>query len=187
MRSDRDSVMRELRACITGYLFGVSKDLDMIAADRISIYCHDKQSSNFIQVFRIAPNPVLERKGRIAYRDDQGYIALAWQQGGIFINNLPDFETDKRGYIRETSKSNFPKGLHDELRMKSRLYFGWRISNLMGDKQLAVLILESTNPVRWEKGTLDEYFDTQSEKFRSIFERVYKTLPELSDAAKRGL
>jgi hypothetical protein len=186
MKADREAVINDMKAAIAGYLWGIAEDLDFVHTDRLTLYCHDTEISSFLNIFRICRNPDWQGHNRTSYPDNQGFISKAWRDGRVFVDDLPDPVRQKKKYIRETSVFNFPESLHGILRMKSRLYAGWQITDGNGHRSLAVLMIESTEPSRWSEEELDKYFGSQQGKLHSIFERVHKHLPELSDAAKRG-
>lgn len=186
LKSDRELVLKDLQAVIRGYLWGIVENLEFAPTDRVTIYSHDDKLNHFVPLSRISSNPEFNKHGRNSYPDDEGYIGKTWRDGGFFIDNLPDWYEDKKEYIRVTHKENFPKSLHNNLRMKSRLYFGWRISNSKNEEPLAVLIIESTEPQRWSNEQLKKYFVQEKKKFCNIFERVHKYFPEFSEAREKG-
>ncbi len=186
LKADRDLVRNDLSAVINGYLYGIVENLEFQETDRVTIYSHDDKFKHFVPFNRISQNPELDKHGRNAYPDNQGYIGKTWREGKFFIDSLPEWKTNEAEYIKIMKRENFPKGLHKTLRMKSRLFFGWRINDSKDQKPLAILMIESTEPNRWTEEQLTDYFVQEKKKFCNIFERVHKHFPEFSEAREKG-
>lgn len=186
LESEQESVLHDLGAVIRGYLWGIVENLNFGPDDRVTLYSHEAKIQSFIPLERISLNPIFNKKSRTSYPDNEGYIAKAWQEGFAFEENLPSFDTAKKKYINKAKQVNFPESLHSVVRMKSRLYFGWRITDSKNEIPLAVLMIESLAPDRWTKEELEKYFLQEKKKFCNIFERVHKNLPEYSEAREKG-
>lgn len=186
---ERAQAINDLNALIKGFLVEIANHLNFGNDDRLTLYVHEKNLKYFDPIGRFSQNPVFNTYNRQTYPDNEGFIGLAWNNGAWYAANLPEYTgtlTSKNSYLRATGQGKIPMGTFDVIRMKSRLYYGYRISNTAATVQLAVLMIESMNPIRWTQGELDAYFKKENNKLCNILERTQSRIPEFSDARERG-
>lgn len=139
---------------------------------RISFYLHDPLANIFTLNARYSHDPVFLKPGRSTFPDDQGVISKCWRSphGEIYRSVPIRFEADKAAYSREQRKLGLSVDDARKLRMKSQLYFGWRVRDKSVSHQVGVFIVESTHPTRWSAEQLRCLFEDEAENLRSVAE-----------------
>jgi len=156
------------------------------SSDRISLYVHSPDGC-FIRVARYSNNTAFLNGGRPVYPDTAGCIAIAWREGRFYGTIPYDPETGAQRYRGRHRGWGLDETTIDNMNMKSRLYYALRIACLAGDKNLAVIVIESTAMDRYDEGDLDRMFEaTQREYLSSLSQRLSANLPKLTDANKAG-
>jgi hypothetical protein len=123
----------------------VQRSLGTDSRTRISVYGHDGQA--FVLLGRQADNPLYTRPGRPFFRETEGCIGMAWQDGEAVVQNLPDPDQDMNNYLNEAShQCKIPRGVVRKLNMKSRAYYSKAMNKPGGGNRIAVLVVESRNP-----------------------------------------
>lgn len=121
----------------------IYKYLDFGYTERITVYRY--VDSHFVPIGRYSKNIEFKKGGRNRYPNSEGYIGIAWKQGELVIEGLPDPDKQFKGYIREVkSKCNIEEMVISEMRMRSRSYYCLNLDNLNGDP-IAVIVFESSN------------------------------------------
>lgn len=122
----------------------VQRSLGIDNQTRISVYAHDGQA--FIMLGRYAENPLYSRSGRPIFKETEGCIGMAWQDGEAIVENLPD-PSDSNNYYNETSeRCRIPRSVVRKLNMKSRAYYAKAMNAPGGISRMAVIVVESRNP-----------------------------------------
>ena len=124
-------------------------------------------------------------KGGGVYPDDQGCIGRAWRRGEWLIADVdgadddafPDPELNPGGYLDRCTDYGFDADTLDELRMKSRFYYGRVVRKRHDENPVAVIIVESTQPARWSREDLQRVFDSRSESLRDFVRRIGPLMP----------
>lgn len=136
---------------------------------------------------RYSPNSELAKIKRRQFAVGEGCIGLAWATGVFFANDLPDPKADAKGYKDASAKYGLKKRQVNKLSMKARLYFGLRISDLSKVNNLAVLVVEASDPSRYTKEELVEKLSGRDGRYLShLAEHLVASAPKVSDAAKEG-
>jgi len=181
---------QDIATLAQGYVFslaiGLRFDKSREKTERITIYTYDPEGF-FLPFARFSFNTDFNNKGRGLYPDHQGCISKAWQHGRFFANNFPDAGENWEEYKNLFLEEGFSEDEIRALTMKSRLYFGWRILDTRGEKPLAVVIVESTNPKRWTQRGLEGFFNRENRTLSEFVERISPRLPKVSIAKKAGL
>lgn len=151
--------------------------------ERITLYAHD-DGGYFIPVGRYSRNNDYRKKKGKIYHENKGVIGKAWSNGCYFANNYPDPQKEPDKYFQRCQEDGLSKQDFDEMRMRSRLYFGYRISR--GQDDVAVIIAETTSPDRYNKIELRTIFDNQ-EYLVVLSEKLSRWKPSLQDAQEKGL
>ena len=188
---DLEQFAQNVDAMVKGHIFNIGKDLDFGTRDtnneRITLYHHDPTSGLFVPFGRYSSNPEFEKDGKSTHRDSAGCIAEAWQHGRVFENDFPDPASSPEDYMRHSQAFNLKPDEIKKLKMKSRLYFGWRIVDTKGQNELAVFIVESTDKDRWTREELEEYFESKNATLSSIIESFSFRSPNASLALKENI
>ena len=151
--------------------------------ERITLYSYDS-SGYFTTVGRFSSHMQWRDKKRRIYPRNEGVIGKAWDNGCYFDNNYPDPNVELERYSQHCKEDGISDQTLGEMRMRSRLYFGYRIQN--GMDAVAVIIVEATLPDRYDKIELKRIFDNQN--YLSILaEKLSRWKPSLEDARKKGL
>jgi hypothetical protein len=181
-----------------GYILDISESLEFgeenDTKDRITIYSHDETEEVFAPIERYSRDPVLSKRGRGLYPDDEGCIAKAYRDDEWFIADCPDSdeeafpnpENDQDEYIRRSEQYGLDSNQVDRMRMKSRLYYGRAIRGMRNAKPIAVIIVESTNPSRWSREKLNSVFEERSVSLTEFVSRIGPLMPDVSNTKNRG-
>ena len=109
--------------------------------ERITLYVHKKV---FFEIAgRFSSNPDYRARSDKQYNQSQGVIGQAWRHGQAKSDILPDPERDPEGYLEKQKEWKIPKGVANQLRMRSRFYHGFAVFDQAGMKPLAVLLCET--------------------------------------------
>jgi hypothetical protein len=118
----------------------IAQELRFNSTHRISLYVHNGEG--FTAVARYSENPDHNRIGRPFISDGEGVLAISWREGESELLELPDpkskAEYRKQAGITPTYEKAF--------KMKSRSYYGRRLSSVDGYQHIGVIVLESTSP-----------------------------------------
>jgi hypothetical protein len=156
--------------------------------ERISLYIHDAGCQKFIQLGRVSYNPEFGKLGKRLYSDNEGCLGLTWNNGEGFSDHYSNPETDLDTYLERMKRENINKTIVRAFNMKSRLYYGYRVMDVIDRNPLAVIIVESTDPSRYSKDELHKVFTLSNRAlFISRFiEKIYPCLPKLQNAKEEG-
>ena len=181
-----------------GYILDISESLkfgeDRDTKDRITIYSHDEEEEVFAPTERYSRDPVLNKRGRGLYQDDEGCIAEAWRNEEWFIADspnsdeeaFPDPTVDRQEYIDRSEDYGLSPEQVKRMRMKSRLYYGRAIRGVRNAEPLAVIIVESTDPSRWSREELRTVFEERSVSLTEFVNRIGPLMPDVSNTKRRG-
>jgi len=192
LKSSESLIASNVQQLVDGYLASwatgpLGFGEDEYCSERISLYSFDLDGGQFVLVGRFSFSPVYQAKQRATYPADQGCIAVAWKNGVVFNNGFPDPYADPEGYFKHHSDFNVPADVADRFPMKSRLYYGYRISDAK-HRGLAVVIIEALCPTRFTQDKLDKFFARDERQF--ISELVSNLQPHFtvpSAATKLGM
>ena len=167
LKEELSQSREKIRSLCEGYLYSLANGPLKFSSmpnihERITLYAHDYD--HFIPIGRVSFTPEYSKKGRPSYPEKEGCIAQTWKNGWHFANDYPDPETDPDGYSRRCKIDNLSDENFNEIGMKSRLYCGYRISDTSGKKQMAVLIIEATNPNRYPEVTLKRILNEEEKE-----------------------
>ncbi len=154
--------------------------------ERITIYVHDPLGY-FVPIGRYSDNPEFQKKGRSKYQDNQGFIAKAWQENYYFKNDYPDPSANPIQYTDYLRSEGLPANTINKIKMKSTLLFGYRIRDLITDKPIALMILESTKKNRYKQRDLQSKFDIVNKDISTLVQRLKPILPNISKPREVGL
>jgi len=179
----REGAFEDYKKIVRNYLRELSDEFGFRHTDRATLYYHQDHDGTFIPIEREAGNPAYRSLRRRSYPDKEGCIAEAWKKGNHFEVVPSDSDwvewCASRGLKQETAAC---------IRMRSRLYFAWRVKNREKTEDLAVLVLESESPTRWKKGDLLEAFERkQGRTLNDVLAQIKPQLPDSRMAAERGM
>lgn len=192
LKSSESLIASNVQQLVDGYLASWATGPlgfgdDEYCSERISLYSYDEEGGQFVLVGRFSFSPVYQAKQRATYPADQGCIAVAWKNGVVFNNDFPDPYTNPEGYSKHHAGFDVPSDVVDHFTMKSRLYYGYRISDTK-HRGLAVVIIEALCPTRFTQDKLDKFFARDERQF--ISELVSNLQPHFtvpSSATKLGM
>jgi hypothetical protein len=163
--------------------FGTKPDIH----ERISFYVFDSSADCFLLLSRYSVNAEFDSKGHDMYQKKLGNIGKVWNNVFCFENDYPSYaiKKDREEYIKRNIRDGFKRQQVIKFRMKSRLYSGFRIKDSK-EKPLAVVMVEATDPFRWSKDFLQNFFKEESTTLNNLFEIIHNKTPEISSARKKG-
>lgn len=151
--------------------------------ERITIYAHDSRGY-FTAFARYSANPEYKRKSRGQYEFDSGCIGAAWRDSWYFKRDYPDPQ-DAAAWIARCRRDGLKHEVAAKIRMKSRLYCGFRIDSIRREP-LAVVVVESTDPDRYSEDELRTFFNDSIETMRAAVEHFAPSLPRVAMAREAG-
>lgn len=129
----------ELRRSIESVAQVLLHDCELMSTNsRISVYQHEADHAEFIQVGRVSVNPEWRKPGRPTYPDDLGHIAEGWREMTVY-------QTNGRVTPEKWAEAQARKGMDYDvamsISMKSRSYLGVRLD--YADKSVGMVMAES--------------------------------------------
>lgn len=168
----REKTQRDLSEMCRHLLICIAADLKLTVNERISIYKHD--ASSFLLLARWSENNLFCQPGRTSYPDNVGVISEAWRLGEAYHSALPDPKA-KRGetaYYRRQNEMGITVDIVQNLKMKSRSYWGLAIREPRGVEKIAVVIVESTGPSLPNREELRRAVEGQSKLIAQFVEKM---------------
>jgi len=150
LESKLNEVVNETNELFNSYLRLLLKNLNFTHTERISVY--KVYDNKFKLIGRTSVDPTLSNPGRSEYPITDGFICKGWREGEFFIKNLPEITANNgTTYYNAINRINpIPREVVNNLRMKSRNFFIYRINGYDGNPK-AVLVFESLKPSCFEK------------------------------------
>jgi hypothetical protein len=150
LENSLSEVVNETNELFNSYLKLLVKNLNFTHNERISVY--KTYNNEFRLIGRTSVNPNLAKRGRTSYPIADGFIGKGWAEGEFFIQDLPipSASNGKTYYNQINRINNIPKNVIDNLNMKSRNFFIYRI-NGFDNSPKAVLVFESLEPKAFTK------------------------------------
>jgi hypothetical protein len=147
LESSLNNVVNDTNDLFKSYLRLLIRNLNFSHTERISMY--KVYNDKFKLIGRTSENPTLEEEGRKDYPIDEGFIGKGWAERDFFIDDLPD-PSNKSYYNRINTISKIPRQVVDNIKMKSRTYFVYRINGYDSSPK-AVLVFESLKEKAFQK------------------------------------
>ena len=154
LESNLNEVVNETNELFNSYLKLLVKNLNFTHRERISVY--KIYNNRFKLLGRTSVDPILMEIGRTEYPINEGFIGKGWREGEYFIDDLPDPESGRNGsgltayYNRVNQIHPIPRDVIDNMKMKSRTFFIYRINGYDGNPR-AVLVFESLDEKTFTK------------------------------------
>lgn len=150
-----------------------SKQLELTSKDRASIYYEDK--GNLYILARYSKNPVLKQIHKLKFPLDKGIISKAWEDG-FYECSLPQYNTDKDGYIKQCcAEFGYSEEDIEKLTMKSSCYYAKAIID--ADDHIGIIILESYNNKiinEDQKDTVAQFLESSSSLLANLIRNARK-------------
>lgn len=146
---------------------------------RASVYRHDEESKKFRMIFRHSNITHYAKDGRVSLPENEGVIGGTYLNGdSVYIFDLPP-KTNKQLYLQETNNQlnalsvsvTMPKVTLNKLSMPSRCLYGYAIRDSNGIK-IAVVIIESTEPLQFVKSELDNTLSARSHEISKYVQHM---------------
>lgn len=180
LREKLDFYTNNISTLVDGLLYSFAGELNLGNSDRVTVYASVKTSKNdseFIPIARYAGNPHFRSKGRASYPGDEGIISKAWHEGHYFDNKVPDPSNTQAYNNYHQHNYGVKESVCNGIKMKSRLYYGWRVKDSSGRKDVAVIILESTSKKRFTEEELTSFFENKKRFLREFVTNIRPLLP----------
>lgn len=182
------NLIQDMEYICNGYLYSLAKGpLEFYKSsksdERITIYLHDIRG-HFYSIGRYSSNPDYSSKSREIYPGGQGNIAIAWEKGLHFANDYPDPLSDPALYSERCLRDGISEEILKSIKMKSRLYFGYRISK--GHNSIAVILIESTQNDRYNYKQLEDTLNEEKQYLCYLIGSLSKWMPNINEARERG-
>ncbi|ENO18178.1 hypothetical protein [Schaalia cardiffensis] len=113
-------------------------ELDKNSTVRISLYCHDDERGQFLQISRVSFNPELAKSGRSNYSDQEGLIATCWQHSSKVVTGWPE---DVDEWVAIAVQSGLKEDVAKRVAMKARSAVYVRVD--YGSKPIGMVVIES--------------------------------------------
>jgi hypothetical protein len=168
-------------------LGSVSKAFGFESTERVSLYKHE--NGIFIMLGRYSEDPILDRKGRGEYPENQGCIESAYRQGKAIERSLPDPSLDSESYYKLIeNKWKIPIPVMEKCRMKSRSYAGFAVNDETRLNKVAVIMFESTKENAFDFEALENAIKGElGEDLMNLMRVLQPMEPSISLAKNMGL
>ena len=180
LKEKLDFYTNNISTLVDGLLYSFAGELNLGNSDRVTVYASVKTSENgseFIPIARYAGNPQFRAKGRASYPGNEGIISKAWHEGHYFDNKVPSVDDTQAYNDYHFQHYGVKESVCNSIKMKSRLYYGWRVRDSSGRKDVAVIILESTSKKRFTEEELTSFFENKKRFLREFVTNIRPLLP----------
>ena len=191
LENENRILAENVRAILEGYLFRLATGRLKFGeratnVERITLYVLDP-NGDFVPAGRYSANPEFNRTGRDRYPAGEGCIAKAWQNEWFYETNFPCPIANWPGYVAAQAKFDISTETSERLGMRSRLYYGRRISSLTSTQPIAIVMVESTDPERFTERQLRTALSNEELEFCGrLVETVRSRIANPSDIKKMG-
>lgn len=151
LRKDNWRLRRLLRDGASAYFAMFENNLAILArnlgfgdSERISVY--RQHGELFVMLSRYSDSPIFTNRGRGIQPIQQGCVGEAWCNGESIVLDLPDPKKDLESYLSAAAQRNVPREVAERFAMKSRAYAAFRLRDDKTNRQVAVVVFESTKP-----------------------------------------
>jgi len=150
-----NNIIKDMDELFNSYLRLLLKNINFTHHDRISVY--KVLSNRFVLLGRTSENPNLMSKGRDSYNIEDGFIGKGWAEGSFFIDDLPDPNHNNctRYFNKVNSISKIDKEVLDNMKMKSRTFYVYRLDGFDGTPR-AIVVFESLCAKGFKKEDIEE-------------------------------
>ena len=150
LESSLNQVVSETVELFNSYLNLLVKNLKFTHNERISVY--KVHEGKFCLIGRKSVNPILEQMGRQDYPVNEGLIGKGWAEGDYYIDSLPDpNRSNGNPYYNQVNQiKKIPRDVCDNIKMKSRTYFMYRINGYDNEPN-SIIVMESLNHKAFKK------------------------------------
>lgn len=191
MESEITKLKQELDSRNKGYLKIVEDELYILSEilefgynERISLYKHKSESSAFVMLGRYSANHDYRRRGRAAYPDRQGCAGRALRSGWVFVDDLPDNETE---YFQALcTEWDIPLEVCQKLMMRSKTIAACSITNSKRSST-AVIVFECSRQKGFEENRIREVMRSgEKERISLLLEKTADIEPSPEYAEGEG-
>lgn len=141
---------------------------------RVSIYKH--KGTHFTLLGRCSDNPKYNKRGLQTYPDDEGFIALGWQQKTYAIHGIPEWQHKGANYIKYMKgKCHIKEDRLRKLTMHSRSFYVLRLDNPDGAQPHGIVVFETINDTPIDTEPIDAVFNKHTKQIIA-FIKTMKTL-----------
>ena len=178
-----------------GFAVSLAESLEFENTDRVTVYSHEDDLEDdqgaFVPVVRYSQDPVYNSKGRGVYAGEEGCISRTWRNEKWFAADRPDadedaFPDEEDEFVQRCVSQGMDPDEARGLSMKSRLYYGRVITGELDADQIAVVIIESTDPERWSLDELDQVFEAREINLSEFVNRIEPIMPDISATSNKG-
>jgi hypothetical protein len=152
--------------------------------DRISLYIHIEAHSYFVPCGRFSWDPVLKKKGRTTFPDNQGCISKAWRHDWHYDDKIP--EDLELACTHHESGYDVPIEVTKNLKMRATLVAAKKILD-RADGPIGVLVIESSRNERFEEGALKAKMVDIALYLGPIVDVLQEHIPTPQEAKSAGL
>jgi hypothetical protein len=139
---------------------------------RVSLYKHE--GHYFTLLGRAADNPVHSKRGQETYPDNEGFIALGWQQGTFQIHSIPAWAgrsgTDYRKFMK--AKCQISDGRLKKLTMRSRSFYIYRFNNDNAQNPHGIIVFERISETPIEITNIHSAFEHHESQLISLLKSM---------------
>jgi hypothetical protein len=169
-----------------GVLLNLSRKLKLDAdpSVRLSIYIHNESHSCFVPCGRFSSNPVLRKKGRTRFPDNEGCIAKAWQNGWHFDAKFPTAGESRNRY--NFKEYSIPILTSSRLKMIPHLIAAQRVQDF-SHRPVAVIVVESTRQDAFSEESVLAVLKEESVSMGKMMDDLRQHIPTPQEAESRGL
>lgn len=185
LKEDKTSKSINCYRLFSNLLYSHFSHLDLGSNERVSLYKLDMDM--FSCIGRYSDNEVYRSKPSRLYPKDQGAIAKAWETGTFEDATAPDSINNLDDWVKyNISTFNFSPEILQEMKMKSRSFYGFRLKNSQ-QQSVAVVIFESIRVDGLPFGKIKRLFNEhEKRKLFTLIESLEQHIPSLEEARTEG-
>lgn len=185
LKEDKTSKSINCYRLFSNFLYSHFSHLSLGSNERVSLYKLDMDM--FSCIGRYSDNEVYRSKPSRLYPKSQGAIAKAWATGNFQEANAPDPIENIDGWVEHNaSQFGFSPEILQEMKMKSRAFYGFRLKNSQ-QQAVAVVIFESVKVDGLPFGKIRRLFNEhEKRKLYTLIESLEQHIPSLEEARTEG-
>lgn len=144
---------------------------------RVSLYKH--QGTHFSLLGRCSDNPAYSKRGQETYSDNEGFIAIGWQNKTFEIHGAPIWKKNGASY-KSFMKENciIDENRLKNITMKSRSFYIYRFDNQGAANPHGIIVFERMNENQISTDIINDIFEKHQSQIISLL-RSMKSLDKI--------
>lgn len=138
---------------------------------RVSLYKH--QGTHFSLLGRYSDNPAYSKRGQETYSDNEGFIAIGWQNKTFEIHDAPLWKKNGASYKSFMKENcNIDDNRLKNITMKSRSFYIYRFDNESASNPHGIIVFERMNENEISIDIINDIFTNHQSQIISLLKSM---------------